>query len=142
MKSRIFSSRILPAALAAAALWVWADDSVRVTLTFTDGSTLLQQVESDEQFLFDADHDALSFSSGASYRLSDISAISFAYVEPDVGGDVEPSDDEMVVYVSWDGSASPRVRCSSADVSVSIDGQHVVLTNSNTLGEMTYVLSG
>ena len=142
MKSRIFPSRILPAALAAAALWVWADDSVRVTLTFTDGSTLLQQVESDEQFLFDADHDALSFSSGASYRLSDISAISFAYVEPDVGGDVEPSDDEMVVYVSWDGEASPRVRCSSADVSVSIDGQHVMLTNSNTLGEMTYVLSG
>ncbi len=31
MKSRIFPSRILPAALAAAALWVWADDSVRVT---------------------------------------------------------------------------------------------------------------
>lgn len=31
MKSRIFPSRILPAALAAAALWIWADDSVRVT---------------------------------------------------------------------------------------------------------------
>lgn len=69
-----------------------------------------------------------------SYNMTDVAHISFLYEEPE--------QDANIVYVTWDNSHEPVVQCASSTVSVSIDGGNVVLTNSNTDTEYTYVLQG
>ena len=134
--------RFISLAMAAASLWVWAEDAVQVTLLMRAGTPVEKHVEADEQFYFDPDNTCLSFTSGSNFKLSDSASISMAYLPTDNGGDVLPSDEADVVYVEWNGTSAPQIRCSSAAVTINVDGQNVTLTNANVLAEMTYVLSG
>lgn len=56
--------------------------------------------------------------------------------------DVIPDEERREVYVTWNGTEAPTVRCLSDDVAVTTDGGNVTLTNINTDTEYTYILDG
>lgn len=68
------------------------------------------------------------------YNMADVENISFLYEEP--------TQDANIVYVTWNGAETPVVKSASSAITTVIDGGNVVVTNSNTDTEYTYVLQG
>lgn len=123
-------------AVVAASTMAVADDYIVVYLT--NGETRKIEVDTSKDSVRIA---ANSFCiAGKEFGFDSVDHMSFLYEEsPAV---TEPSDDERTVYVTWNGTDTPIVRCSSTDVTVATDGANVTLTNSNVTDEYTYVLDG
>ena len=106
-----------------------------VVITLRDGQQVKRQVDtSTEQLTFTESMDSLCFTNGDKYSFSDISDVSFCYEEP--------SEDAKTIYIQWNGTAAPTIRCSAPGVTAEVNGGNVTLTNMNTDTEYTYVLSG
>ncbi len=119
--------------------WAFADNFV--TITFTNGTTTEKKVDAQTETLtFGEAMSSLIFSDGTEYSFSDIAHIGFRYEKPSV--DPEPSDDPTIVYVTWNGTDAPTVKCSAPGVTVALNEGNVTLTNTNTDTEYTYVLAG
>lgn len=136
--------RFLPATLfAAAAFLAVADNVARLTLVFTDGTTATHDLVLEDQVTIDHEGNQILLPDGLSYSLSDIASLTFESPSAAGGdGEMEPSDEITTVYVDWDGTDAPRIRCSAPGIAAVVDGQHVTLNNTDASAEMTYVLSG
>lgn len=77
----------------------------------------------------------------AEYSIADITEMIFADEQIDEPWAPEPSDDPNVITIEWGGDA-PVVKCSAPEVTVSVEGDDVMLTNTNIDTEYTYILRG
>lgn len=76
--------------------------------------------------------DSLLLSSGVKYALCDIDSIVID----------EYNQDDSVVYIRWNGAETPVIEASSKHISAEVNGGNVVLTNTTTDVEYTYILEG
>ena len=118
-------------------LFAFADNII--VITFTDGTTAEEVVDpATETLTFSEGLDSIIFSNGESYAFDKIDHISFKYTEPEVS----PSDNDSIVYITWNGSDAPTIRSSASDVAFDVEGGDVVATNAGTGTEYIYVLDG
>ena len=133
MKAMKIREYLLAAVLAAGTLAL-ADDYIVVHLVNGETQKIPVDTQTDKVTLT---KDSFSLA-GRTFAFGEVSRLAFLHEEPETRED----ECDSVVYVTWNGEEAPTVRSSSADVSVTLDGGHVTLTNANTGTEYTYVLSG
>lgn len=112
--------------LAMAVLLGFADNIMLVCLR--NGESVVER----DTLTLNEGRDSLVLSSGMRLAVSDIDSI--------VIGDEALED--SVVHVCWNGTDAPTIQASSRFVSAEVNGGDVVITNTATNAEYTYVLEG
>lgn len=136
---RIFMAALMVSLGCGAAVAEFVD--LPVTIPSDDDYIVVHTADGNvEKILIDSLMDDISFRDGVmriaskEYNVADVDSVTYLQEDSSV--------DATVVYVTWNSDEAPTVKCSSPDVSVAVNGADVTITNTNTVSEYTYVLSG
>ena len=119
------------------------------TLALADNYVVLHFKSGAEQKVLVSETDQIQVADSSltlcnvTYAYDSIDHVTFLYEEPAPVPDTpEASTQSDTISVIWNGAAEPVVTCSAPDVTPTIEGGNVTLTNTNTDTEYTYLLSG